>query len=182
MSKYFAFLRAINVGGHVVKMEQLRDLFGSMGFAKVETFIASGNVIFESKSDDAKALERRIETSLHKALGYEVSVFLRTLDELQRIAKHRVFSEADLNVKENTLFVGFIAAKAAKASAQRVESLATDVDQLKVHDREVYWLLHTRFSESKISGALLEKTLSTKATFRNMNTIRRLVAKYSDRK
>ena len=179
MSRYFAFLRAINVGGHVVKMEQLRDLFDSMDFAKVETFIASGNVIFESKSDDTRLLERRIETFLHKALGYEVAVFLRTLDDLHRIAKYRAVSEADLNAEENTLFVGFIAAKTAKATAQRVEALRTDVDEIKVHNREVYWLCCTRFSESRISGALLEKTLATKVTFRNVNTIRRLIMKYS---
>jgi uncharacterized protein (DUF1697 family) len=179
MTKHVAFLRAINVGGHVVKMEQLRDLFSAMGFAKVETFIASGNVIVEAKSDDTQKLEILIETQLHKSLGYEVSAFLRTLDELRRVEQYRPFSEAELNAKDNALFVGFIAAKPNKNGVQRVEAMRTDVDDLKVHNREVYWLLRASFSDSKISGARLEKALRTKATFRNMNTIRRLIAKYS---
>ena len=66
MSKYIAFLRAINVGGHTVKMDVLRQLFESLGFANVETFIASGNVIFESKAGNVKALEKKIETCLQE--------------------------------------------------------------------------------------------------------------------
>jgi len=60
LAKYIAFLRAINVGGHTVKMDHLRSLFEALGFSNVETFIASGNVIFESKSKSTRALERRL--------------------------------------------------------------------------------------------------------------------------
>jgi len=179
MPKFIAFLRAINVGGHVVKMDQLRQLFMAMGFANVETFIASGNIIFESKSKDPAALQRQIETRLHKSVGYEVATFVRTLDQLDRIAKYLPFSESELNAQGNTLYVGFIADNPGKAASQKVEALATDVDDLKVIGREVYWLFHTKFSDSKISGALLERTLGTKVTFRNINTIRRLLKKYS---
>ncbi|HXW01123.1 MAG TPA: DUF1697 domain-containing protein, partial [Anaerolineae bacterium] len=54
LPKYIAFLRAINVGGHTVKMDYLRRLFEEMGFSKVETFIASGNVIFEAVAKSTK--------------------------------------------------------------------------------------------------------------------------------
>jgi uncharacterized protein (DUF1697 family) len=178
MPKFIAFLRAINVGGHVVKMDQLRQLFEVLGFANVETFIASGNVIFDAKSKDTNALQRQIEKNLHKALGYEVATLVRTLDELERITKHRPFSEIEMNRPGNTLYVGFIADNPGKAVAQKVESLATDVDDLKVTGREVYWLCHTSFSDAKISAAMLERTLGTKATFRNINTVRRILKKY----
>lgn len=69
MTRYFAFLRAINVGGHVVKMDRLRELFESLGFSNIETFIASGNVIFESTSKNVKTLKRRLRTSCAKRLG-----------------------------------------------------------------------------------------------------------------
>ena len=179
MPKFIAFLRAINVGGHIVKMDQLRELFAAMGFANVETFIASGNVIFESKSKDTNALQLQIENHLLKAVGYEVATYVRTVDELARVAKYQPFSESELNAEGNTLYVGFIADSPAKAVSQKVESLATDVDDLKVTGREVYWLLHTNFSDSKLSGPILERTLGTKVTFRNINTVRRIVKKYS---
>jgi len=179
MQKFIAFLRAINVGGHTVKMDDLRQLFEGLGFAKVETFIASGNVIFEAKSNNTRALQRKIENHLARALGYEVATFLRSIDDLDVINKYRPFSEAELNTQGNTLYVGFIAETPGKDAARKVEALATDVDDLKVNDREVYWLIRTSFSDSKISGALLEKTLGAKITLRNVNTVRRLLKKYS---
>jgi uncharacterized protein (DUF1697 family) len=179
MPQFIAFLRAINVGGHVVKMDQLRRFFEALGFANVETFIASGNVIFEAKSKDTNSLQRKIEKHLHKVLGYEVATLVRTLEELDQVVNHLPFSESDMNHAGNTLYVGFIADNPAKAVAQKVESLATDVDDLKVAGREVYWLLHATFSDSKISGPILERTLGTKVTFRNINTVRRILKKYS---
>ena len=73
--KYAAFLRAINVGGHIVKMDRLRTLFEAAGFRGAETFIASGNVVFESSRKSAGDLERAIETHLKKALGYLANLF-----------------------------------------------------------------------------------------------------------
>ena len=57
MIRYIAFLRAINVGGRVVTMSRLRDVFVGLGFRGVDTFIASGNVVFESRVTDTAALD-----------------------------------------------------------------------------------------------------------------------------
>src|SRR6476620_4469524 len=76
--RLIAFLRAINVGGHTVKMEVLRRLFEELGFENVETFIASGNVIFDAPDDDQGALEKQIEGQLRTSLGYEVATFVRS--------------------------------------------------------------------------------------------------------
>ena len=69
MPRYVALLRAVNVGGRVVKMDQLRALFEAMKFKHVETFIASGNVVFDARTDDASALEQANETHLQRPLG-----------------------------------------------------------------------------------------------------------------
>jgi uncharacterized protein (DUF1697 family) len=76
MTVHIAFLRAINIGGRTVKMDHLRSLFESLGYGEVETFIASGNVIFQSPDEDTRALEQQIEAHLRQALGYEVATFL----------------------------------------------------------------------------------------------------------
>jgi uncharacterized protein (DUF1697 family) len=57
--------------------------------------------------------------------------------------------------------------------------LAGRVDSFQVSQRELYWLCRKSFSESEVSGALLEKKLGMAATLRNINTVRRIVAKYS---
>jgi uncharacterized protein (DUF1697 family) len=78
MRRYFAFLRAINVGGHTVTMENLRKLCESFGLSDVETFIASGNLIFQSSEPNTAALELKIASGLQSALGYEVATFIRS--------------------------------------------------------------------------------------------------------
>ncbi|HEX8490901.1 MAG TPA: DUF1697 domain-containing protein, partial [Chthoniobacterales bacterium] len=79
--RLFAFLRAINVGGRNIAMAELRRVFQALGFKDVETFIASGNVVFNSGVSDLRALEFLIEDRLRSVLGYEVSTFLRTEEE-----------------------------------------------------------------------------------------------------
>jgi uncharacterized protein (DUF1697 family) len=173
--RYVAFLRAINVGGHIVKMDQLRKLFEGMRFANVETFIASGNVIFESNADPEK-LERQIEAHLQKNLGYGVSTFLRTTTELQAVAAATPFPPKR-RTDESTLYIGFLGSAPASALCERVAGLSNPIDDLAVVGREVHWLCQGKMLDSRINYALLEKTLATPATFRNVNTVNRLVAK-----
>ncbi len=179
MPKYVAFLRAINVGGHTVKMDYLRSLFEALGFSNVETFIASGNVIFDSPSKSSRALERKIESSLLKTLGYEVATFIRSTSELAAIAKHKPFSDSELNNPAYTIYIGFMAGKPSDTVNKNLLALATKVDDFHLNGREVYWLCRTKFSESQISGALLARTLGMPATLRNVTTVKKIVAKYS---
>jgi len=74
MSKYIAFLRAVNVGGRVVKMEQLKKIFEDLKLKNVKTFIQSGNVIFETMEKDKNILTKKIEKKLKASLNYEVLV------------------------------------------------------------------------------------------------------------
>lgn len=177
-TRYIAFLRAINVGGHVVKMTDLRDIFESLRFGGVETFIASGNVIFDAPSRDARAIEDQIEQRLAKSLGYEVATFLRTPAELAAAAAAEPFAGPGHDAAAHTVSVGFLKSAPATDALSRVTALATDVDDFRVIGRELYWRCRVRTSDSKVSGARLEKALSAPATLRNITTVRKLAAKY----
>src|SRR5262249_52364883 len=104
MPRLFAFLRAINAGPErVVRMNVLRKVFESMGFARVATFLGSGNVVFETRAKDIGALEQKIERTLQRTFGYNVSVFIRTQVELKEIASLERFEnsetrDTDLNI------------------------------------------------------------------------------------
>lgn len=87
---HVAFLRAVNVGGRVVKMEALRKIFSDAGFKDVRTFIQSGNVFFESTATP-RTLEPKIEKLLTKALGYPVPVMVRAIDELDAMVESSPF-------------------------------------------------------------------------------------------
>src|SRR5271155_3083597 len=88
MPKYVAFLKAINVGGHVVKMDQLRELFSSLKFSNVETFIASGNVIFETKSAPDLKLERHNDKHLAVELGFQVVTFVGSMEAIRAVNQY----------------------------------------------------------------------------------------------
>lgn len=178
MPKYIAFLRAINVGGHTVKMDHLRRLFTGMDFSGIETFIASGNVIFDSSVSNRKALEQQIADSLQAALGYEVATFIRTPAELTAVAQAKPFTPADMDDPGNTLYIAFTADPPTEAAKQKLLAFATEVDEFHVDGCDIYWLCRKKISESSFSGALLEKILGQPATVRNSNTVKKIAAKY----
>jgi uncharacterized protein (DUF1697 family) len=171
---FIAFLRAINVGGHFVKMEQLRALFEELGFTEVETFINSGNVIFKSRSADATALERKIEKHLSEALGYSIPVFLRTPAELAGIAARRPFDPAAID-RALSFCVGFLK---SPPELTALSKLQTETELLHVEGRELYWLSHTGQRDSKFNNTVCERALKVKSTFRSMTTVEKLAAKY----
>jgi len=177
MPRYIAFLRAINVGGHTVKMDTLRKQFEALGFSKVETFIASGNVIFETTKKNARSLEKSIEPQLRAALGYEVATFIRTTTELAAIAQYQPFPPAQREAAQ-VFAVAFLTDVLDSAVEKKLLALTTDIDQFQVQGREMYWLSRQKQSESTFSNAVLEKTLGQATTIRGINTIQRMVAKY----
>jgi len=178
MPRHVAFLRAINVGGHVVKMDRLRRLFEEVGHSEVETFIASGNVVFEAASRNTASLERAIEAKLREALGYEVATFIRSPGDLAAIGRFRPFPGGDAR-DGSSLYVGFLSAKPAAAAIRALRACESELDAFRVRGREVYWLLRGRFGDSKFSGARLEKILGVSATLRNVTTVTKLAAKYA---
>jgi uncharacterized protein (DUF1697 family) len=177
MARYVAFLRAINVGGHTVKMDALRRLFESWGATRVETFIASGNVVFETARRNAVAIERALEAHMRKELGYEVGTFLRTLPELAAVADHAPFSQSEYDAG-GTLFVAFMKEAAAGPAARVVASLRSEADDFAINGREVYWLRRRQLIEPGAVGPPLERIVGSPMTVRNVNTVRRLAAKY----
>ncbi len=176
MHRCIAFLRAINVGGRIVKMDALKREFESLGLKRVETFIASGNVIFES-SANAASLESKIEKHLAAKLGYEVATFLRTPAEVQSIATYQPFNATAMK-NCGALVVGFVRAPLVAQSIGLVNALKSNIDDFHVNGREVYWICKTKQSESKFSNAVFERTLRAQATFRGMNTVKKLAEKY----
>ena len=171
--KFIAFLRAINVGGHTVKMDNLRQLFQEMGFSHVESFIASGNIIFESATSDREQLVRQIEPYLHQKLGYPVATFLRTPAELTAIATHRPFEQ-----EGSALLVAFLTHPPTPEAIQKLMAFKNQVDNFQIHGREVYWLCQTKQSESTFSGNVLEKAMGVQATLRSWSTIQKMATKY----
>ena len=175
MSRSVAFLRAINVGGHTVRMDRLRLLFESVGLKKVETFIASGNVLFDSSARNLAALEEKLERHLERALGYEVITFVRPLHELVAVRDNHPFT--DFGQRGHRLSVGFLKHRLSPEQHRALKRLESELDAFHVDDRHAYWLCRGRTMESKVAGGALEKALGAPVTFRNITTVTRLASK-----
>ncbi len=179
VQRYVALLRGINVGGHRVKMDRLRELFGELGFSDVATFIASGNVIFSAPSTDADALERDIEAHLHQQLGYEVATFVRSPSELAAVAEREPVAPWGRG-DEDSLYVMFLHAPPDAQMRDRFSDLSSATDDFQFYGREVYWLIRGKLSESPLFGPGVSKaTGKVPNTTRNMTSVRRLVAKHA---
>jgi uncharacterized protein (DUF1697 family) len=166
--RYFCFLRAINVGGRVVNMETLKEIFRSIGLADVETFIASGNVTFTSAGRKPVALEKTLEAGLRSELGYDVDAFLRTPGDLAKV----------VNAVPSAVHVAFTRKPLSSALEAKLATFDSPVDAFTAVGREIYWTLAIKQSESAFVSSRMERLLGLSVTWRNMNTVRRLLAKY----
>ena len=156
-------------------MDQLRSLFEALSLSNVSTFIASGNVLFETSARGAGALERKIERHLEESLGYEVSTFLRTPSELAATVEHEAFP-ASVVRNAHALWIGFLKQPPASERLERLMALACKTDDFRVHGREIHWLRRATSGEALVTGAAVEKALGAPMTARNVTTVRKLAA------
>ena len=174
MTKYVAFLRAINVGGHaIIKMTDLKQVFESLGLENVQTYIQSGNVIFETTEADTASLENLIEDQVEKAMGHKTRLFVRTIQEVQSIAKKSPLTATGAE----TVFVGFLKEKPDKKLQEALLAFRSDADDFAVKGREVYNLRRDR-DKSVFSNNFIEKILKMPGTTRNLTVIRKIAEKY----
>ncbi len=128
----------MNVGGHgVVTMDALKKIFESMGLTEVESFIASGNLVFSSKG--VKGLDAKIAAALENALGHEVATFVRTIDEVVAAAAYEPFPKRDA-ARFPTYLVGFLSKDLDAAGVERLSLLSTKEDLFHVRGRDFWWL------------------------------------------
>ncbi|MEI7844822.1 MAG: DUF1697 domain-containing protein [Chloroflexota bacterium] len=173
MKRYISFLRAMNVANRTVKMDSLKNIFSSLGFSNVTTFITSGNVIFETEETNPTLLENTICTQLFHVLGFEVANFVRTDIEIKNIVTNFPFGNIFKNSFES-INIAFLAKTPDEMVIKKLMSFKTEIDDFLIHEREIYWLCKKKQSESSFSNAVLEKITQQASTLRGYNTIRRL--------
>ncbi len=172
--EYAAFLRGINVGGNtLVPMEELKRAFETLQFSSVRTVLASGNVLFEAPATPVATIEKKIEKGLEKRLGKKITVFVRTLDSLQRLAASEPFTEAGVE-PETRLYVTFLPAR-PKKSQMRTNSPG-GFQILRVTPGEVLSILSPAPGVRTVDlMQILEKEFGDRITTRNYTTILRVL-------
>ncbi len=173
MIKYLAFLRGINVGGKKkVPMSDLKNTFELLGFTNVRTLLNSGNVVFEGSKTDSSTLE----TELNKAFGFDISVILRTADEIKKLINSDPFKGITIT-PDTRLYVTFLKEKSKSNLKIPYVSPDKNFKILKVTDGEVISVLtlSPAFQTTEAMGAL-EKEFGKKITTRNWSTVIKIAA------
>jgi len=174
--KYIAFLRGINVSGQkIIKMENLREMFSSFGLKNVTTYIQSGNVLFETAKTNAQTLTKKIESGLQKAFGYDVTVILRTVDEVAEIVKLNPFKNIQPDADVG-LYVTFIAEELNPKPKLPLFSKQKDVEIIGMNNCDAFCLaLPVKNGRYGFPNVFIEKEFRVLATTRNWTTVRKVV-------
>ncbi len=172
--RYIAFLAGINVGKRRVKMDQLRSHFELAGWQNVESLIASGNVVFDAERTPSRKLEQEIEAVLENGLGYRVSTFIRTPNDIAKVLARNPFRDRKDVDPQHTINVSFLGKSFPIRTNHQLETLTTPRDELKVFGRELYWLCRGKTTDSLIAWSELAKIIHVASTMRNLNTVAKL--------
>ena len=181
MPAYVAMLRGVNVTGHnSIKMEQLRELCDRLSFQKVETYVQSGNIVFQAKTENPTLLSKRICESILDAFGFETPVIVRTSKEMENVIANNPFLK-EKEVDSSKLYITFLREATQKSSLNTNAKFATSKDRFFLASREIYLYCHEGYGRTKLSNNAIEKALSVTATTRNWRTTNTLLDMVSKR-
>ena len=178
MAVYLALLRGINVGGkNKIKMAELRQTLEEAGLTRVETYIQSGNVIFESE-DGEDAVKRKVEAQILERFGFSISVILRTWGQVEEIIKNCPYTERErkeaeaLNTEGESFYVCLFHQAPSEAETKRLAPFVSELDDCRIQGREAYLLLCHSIRNSRLADKV--SLIGGQATVRNWKTMEKL--------
>jgi uncharacterized protein (DUF1697 family) len=174
MGIYIAMLRGINVGGkRIIKMEVLKKIFSDLEFQNIQTYIQSGNIIFQSKSTKIDELQEKISSEILKTLFFEVPVIVKDKREFDEIILNNPFLK-DKTKKEEYFHISFLS---KRPNIQFIEQLKIGVNQteeFQIINQAIYLFCPNGYSNSKLTNGFIENKLGVIATTRNWKTVIRI--------
>ncbi|WP_174613480.1 DUF1697 domain-containing protein [Virgibacillus ihumii] len=178
MTTYVALLRAINLGKkNKVKMAELRSFLESIGLQHVQTYIQSGNIIFESEMD-VKALKNMLEFKLEERFGFAIPVMLRTRSEWSNIIQLCPYADKPL-ANEQSIHISFLGEIPSEQAVNSLGTYENNLDTYQLNGKEVYLLFGQNLHKSNLQRHL--QKLKTPATMRNWKTVMKLETMLAER-
>lgn len=173
MRKFIVLLRAVNVSGkNTIKMAALKEKLIEYGFASVQTYIQSGNVVLQS-TKNATIVERQIQLLIKEEFDLEIVVFVRTIENLHQALDQSPFEQ---NLPGNNVFVTFLSAVPELALVNKLATIDHGQEEYLIDGTMLYFYLPEGMAKSKMNNNYFENKLKVAATGRNINTIRKLLA------
>jgi uncharacterized protein (DUF1697 family) len=170
MMVYISLLRGVNVGGRKMLMAELKELYESLKFRQVTSYIQSGNIIFKSSNQKVEELEKEIEGELYENYDFQVPIFIRKVNEFKKIIEDNPFSKEDLT----KVYITFLKRKPENLSVNLIDDRKDESEKFQIREREIYLFLPQGYGRTKISNNFFENRFKLKATTRNWRTVNRL--------
>jgi uncharacterized protein (DUF1697 family) len=167
---FVALLRAVNVSGqNRIPMVELRRALGGLRLTAVETYLQSGNVVFDADSGDAAEHAATIHGLIDNEFGHDVRVLVLTAAELAQAASANPF--VAIGADEKLLYATFLEEPAPESAFGGLRLPAQGDEQAVFAGRVVYLLLPNGYGRTRLNNAYFERVLGTPATTRNWRTV-----------
>lgn len=175
MNTYISMLRGINVSGkNKLKMDDLKVMYEKLGYNDVLTYIQSGNVFFKCPETPLEELATTIKNEIANTFGYDVKLFVRTIDQFERIADNHPFQTTG-EEPLSQLLVTFLATKPAEELVNAIADFVHKEDQFKIQDDVIYLFCPGGYGKTKLSNNFFERKLKVDATTRNWKSVNKLL-------
>jgi uncharacterized protein (DUF1697 family) len=176
MAAYIALLRGVNLAGHkMVAMADLRAMLTDLGFAEPRSLLQSGNLVFQARAQASARLERVLEQEAQRRLDLETEFHVRTAAEWQTIIRSNPFPDAARKDPGHLLMMCFKNAPAAK-DVKALQAAIKGREVVRAVGRQAYVIYPDGVGSSRLTTALIDKTLGLRGTARNWNTVLKLGA------
>jgi uncharacterized protein (DUF1697 family) len=173
MATFIAFLRGINVGGkNPVKMNDVADVFTTLRFHEVKTYLQSGNVVFKNTAFANPAV--KIETALEKKTGLRISVIVRSREELEELLIVNPYRDGK-QFNEDYVYLTLFSVPPAPEKIAQIKNTAVKDEYFEVRGDAVFVYVPNGYGRAKANNGFFEKKLQVTATTRNIKTVGKMI-------
>ena len=176
MAVWVAMLRGVNVGGNqMLPMDKFRLVCEGLGLVRPQTFIQSGNVVFETGQVERAALAEQLEKALGKTFGFTPSVILRDVEEMRGVVARNPFAGRE-DVAPNRLLVTFLKGDPGEAARVAVRAIPAAPEELYIDGSELFIFYPEGAGRTKLPVAKIDRAHGQVGTSRNWNSVLKLLA------
>jgi uncharacterized protein (DUF1697 family) len=177
MKTYLALLRGINVSGQKkIPMAELRELLSKSRFENVQTYIQSGNVVFQSSEKNKTILVHAIQQAIENHFGFDVPVLVKTSQEIRHILDNCPFSEKE----KMTSYFTLLHNQPQQSFIETTSKESYQNETFHIHGTCVYFYCSTGYGKAKCNNNFFERKLKVAATTRNYKTMIKLLSLSAD--
>lgn len=170
MKTYISILRGINVSGQKkIKMADLKKLYEDLGFKNIQSYIQSGNVVFEFQETASKKLEEMIFNKIKEHYHFDVPNLVLTPLEIEEVLNKNPFSQHE------KMYFTFLSDLPSTERIEQLKHLDYSPEEYVIIDKTAYFYSPNGYGKAKMNNNFFESKLKVTATTRNFNTVKKLL-------